>query len=260
MLVTAGTQSPNSSGDSSIENFHGYTLQRFEVDGIDCHIVIPKTIAGERPWIWRARFWGNFHQADLALLAEGYHVAYADVAGLFGSSQAVTRWNRFYKYAIEELNLNPKPVLEGLSRGGLIIYNWAAQNPEKVSCIYGDAPVCDFKSWPAGHGASEGNPKAWKECLQVYGLTDLEALSYSGNPIDNLLPLAKAGIPLIHVVGTADEVVPVAENTSLLAERYRAMGGEIEIITKEGIGHHPHGLDDPTPVVKFIIEHSNRSQ
>lgn len=26
---------------------------------------------------------------------------------------------------------NKKVALEGMSRGGLIVYNWAAQNPEK---------------------------------------------------------------------------------------------------------------------------------
>lgn len=41
---------------------------------------------------------------------------------------------------------NKKVALEGMSRGGLIVYNWAAQNPEKVACIYADAPVMDFKS------------------------------------------------------------------------------------------------------------------
>ena len=43
-----------------------------------------------------------------------------------------------------------------------------------------------------------------------------EALAFKGNPVDNLEPLAKAGIPIIHVVGQADTVVPVQENTDLI--------------------------------------------
>jgi len=31
-----------------------------------------------------------------------------------------------------------------------------------------------------------------------------------------------------------------------------ALGGEIELIAKSGIGHHPHGLEDSTPIVEFI--------
>ena len=59
--------------------------------------------------------------------------------------KAVQRWNSFYKRMVKA-GFNKKVALEGMSRGGLIVYNWAAQNPEKVACIYADAPVMDFKS------------------------------------------------------------------------------------------------------------------
>ena len=72
----------------------------------------------------------------------------------------------------------------------------------------------------------------------------------------NSPPLALAKVPLIHVVGDADDVVPVAENTSLLAQRYEALGGEMKTIHKPGVNHHPHGLDDPAPVVDFILQHT----
>lgn len=111
-----------------------------------------------------------------------------------------------------------------MSRGGLIIYNWAAANPEKTACIYADAPVCDIKSWPGGKGKGPGDPASWQKCLQAYGLTENEALAYDKNPIDNLEPLARAMVPLLHVCGDADEVVPLEENTAVLAERYRKLG------------------------------------
>jgi len=83
-------------------------------------------------------------------------------------------------------------------------------------------------------------------------------LAYLGNPIDVLSTLAEAGIPLIHVVGDADDVVPVAENTAIVEQRYRALKGTSEVIHKPGVGHHPHGLDDPMPVVRFIVEHTTQ--
>ena len=90
-----------------------------------------------------------------------------------------------------------------------------------------------------------------------YGFKEeTEALSYKKNPIDTLDPLAKAKIALIHVVGDSDDVVPVAENTALIEERYRKLGGEIQVIHKPGVGHHPHGLEDPSPVVEFILKHT----
>ena len=74
--------------------------------------------------------------------------------------------------------------------------------------------------------------------------------------MDRLEPLAKAGVPLLNVYGDADEVVPWEENTGLLAERYRALGGSIQLIGKPGVGHHPHGLEDSTPIIDFILKNS----
>ena len=90
---------------------------------------------------------------------------------------------------------------------------------------------------------------------EVYGLTEQQALQWKGNPIDLLAPLAKAKIPVLHLVGDADDKVPVAENTTVLAERYRKLGGSIEVIVKPGVGHHPHSLSDPAPVVDHILAH-----
>ncbi len=77
--------------------------------------------------------------------------------------------------------------------------------------------------------------------------------------MDTLEPLARAKIPLIYVVGDADTIVPAAENALLIEERYKALGGRVQVIHKPGADHHPHGLDDPTPVVKFIIEAAAKS-
>ncbi|HXI50947.1 MAG TPA: hypothetical protein VNH84_05565, partial [Candidatus Saccharimonadales bacterium] len=79
---------------------------------------------------------------------------------------------------------------------------------------------------------------------------------YDHNPIDNLSPLAQAKVPLLHVYGDADVVVPWEENTGLLADRYRKLGGTITLIAKPGVGHHPHGLDDSTPIIEFIAKHA----
>ncbi len=238
--------------EGALSDYHSYDQYNFEVNKLNCKVVLPKEVAEGRPWIWRARFFGPEPQTELALLEKGYHVAYVDVADLFGSSLAVERWSQFYRYLVEEHGFAKQVVLEGFSRGGLIVYNWAAKNPEKVACIYADAPVCDFKSWPMRYSSEA----TWQKCLDAYGLTEEEALNYDKNPIDNLGPLAKAGIPLLHVVGDADLVVPVSENTALIESRYKALGGRIEVIHKPGIGHHPHSLKDPTPIVEFVLKNA----
>ena len=65
-------------------------------------------------------------------------------------------------------------------------------------------------------------------------------------------------IPLLHVVGDADKVVPVSENTAIVEKRYKALGGQIQVIHKKGVGHHPHSLKDPKPIVDFILKHAQK--
>ncbi len=237
-------------------DWNGFDLYEFSMLGRDCKIVEPKSPAPGKPWIWRARFWNAWPQTELALLGKGFHLAYIDVSNMYGSPKAVSVWNRFYQYLLGNHGLSPKPALEGFSRGGLIIYNWAAQSPEKLSCIYADAPVCDVKSWPAGKGRGSGSPEDWARCIDAYGLTEDEMIAWNKNPIDNLKPLAEAGIPLLHVCGDADSVVPIEENTKILESRYKELGGSIELIVKEGVEHHPHCLEDPAPIVEFILKHT----
>ncbi len=233
--------------------WNGFDRYDFVLDERNCIIVSPDSPLEGNPWIWRARFFGHRPEVDIALLGKGYYLVYMDVVDLYGCPTAVRHWNEFYRYLTEAHGFAKKAALEGMSRGGLIIYNWAAANPEKVSCIYADAPVCDFKSWPAGKGRGKGSPEDWQKCLKAYGVTEEEALAYPYNPIDNLESLAKANIPLLHVHGDADEIVPLEENTRIVEERYKAMGGSIIVIVKPGVGH-THGLDDPTPIVDFILK------
>jgi alpha-beta hydrolase superfamily lysophospholipase len=83
-------------------------------------------------------------------------------------------------------------------------------------------------------------------------------MAWRGNPIDILAPIAQAKIPILHLVGDADDVVPVDENTDVLKQRYEALGGRVHVIVKKGVGHHPHGLTDPKPVLDYIAAHRRR--
>jgi alpha-beta hydrolase superfamily lysophospholipase len=123
--------------------------------------------------------------------------------------------------------------------------------------VYLDNGVCDFKSWPGGKpkglGTGFGSPHEWQNLLKAYGFKDdQEAISYRHNPIDYLEPIAKARIPLLLVYGDSDHAVPHKENSEILFERYQKAGGPIERIVKPGADHHPHGLENPEPIVKFF--------
>lgn len=247
--------------DEKIDAWHGFKKRHnFTVDGCPAWVVEPVKPLPGNPWSWCLEFPDAFTENCGAtdLLKEGYYHVHIKVGNTFGCPEAVKHFNAFYK-VLTELGLAKKAVLIGKSRGGLYAYRWASENPDKVTVIYGDAPVCDFKSWPGGKGKGKGSKGDWQQLMRCYGFKDeAEALAYPGNPVDILPTLAKAGIALIHVVGDADDVVPVAENTAIVEERYKKLGGTIEVIHKPGVGHHPHGIGndkDRKPVVDFILKH-----
>lgn len=205
--------------------WNGYQRHVFQHEGRQCYVVEPKKEAAGRPWIWRARFWGHRPEVDLALLDKGFHVAYMDVAEMLGNSKAVAHWDSFYKLLTEDHGLAKRPALEGMSRGGLYIYSWASANPEKVACMYADAPVCDIKSWPLALRSGKVDPGGWKMVVSAFGFqNEAEAREYKRNPVDLLEPLAQAKVPLLHVTGNADFVVPLEENTAVIEQRYKALG------------------------------------
>lgn len=245
--------------ESAPFNFHGYKGYDFMLDGIPCKIVQPFKEAEGHPWVWRARFWGHEPQTDIDLLEHGFHIVYCDVADLYGSNKAIKRWDKFYTFLVNQ-GFGKKAVLEGMSRGGLIVYNWAAQNPEKVACIYADAPVMDIKSWPMGKGKSSGSELDTQKLLVAYGFeSEKEALEWKHNPLDHAACIADAGIPVLHVVGDEDDGVPVAENTALFEAEMKRLNAKITVIHKPGIGHHPHSLNNPSRIVDFILKATGKN-
>jgi len=247
----------------AVDKWFGYERHNFKLDGAACYVAVPKKAAAGRPWVWRARFPKFHREIDIELLKAGYHIGYMDVSNLYGSPKAVERWDKFYEFITEKYSLSAKAVLEGVSRGGLIIYNWAYKNPDKTACIYADTPVCDFKSWPGGKGTGRGAKADWQRLLKVDGFaSEQEAMEYKHNPIDNLEPLAKRKIPILHVVSISDVVVPPAENTFILQKRYQKLGGDMTVIsistgTRQSFGHHfPLTKELVDFAVNFIKQHS----
>ncbi len=231
-----------------------YPCADFQLNGRACKIVKPRTAAAGHPWIWRARFWGHEPQTDIALLERGFHVVYCDVAELFGNDQAITLWNSFYQY-VRKAGLAEKVVMEGMSRGAVYVYNWAAVNPDKVAAVYVDNPVLDLKSWPGGKGKGPGSKENWELFRKDFGfITDSIASLSAVSPIDKVAQIVKGGYPMLHLCADADEVVPPGENTLLFEERVKALKGNITVIHKPGFKHHPHSLPDPAPIVDFILK------
>ena len=54
----------------------GYDRIDFMLEGREGLLVFPKSIAEGSPWIWRAEFFDAFSYADMALLEQGWAIAY----------------------------------------------------------------------------------------------------------------------------------------------------------------------------------------
>jgi lysophospholipase L1-like esterase len=238
-----------------ISSFHGYACTDFQFDGRDCKIVKPKWTAPNHPWVWSARFWGYEPNTDIELLERGFHIVYCDVVELFGNKESIRLWNDFYGL-LKKNGLSKKAVLEGMSRGGVYVYNWAAVNPGKVACIYADNPVLDLKSWPGSERTKDSADRTdWEVFKKDYGYTsDKDAMTFSGSPINKVEQIVKGKYRMLHICGDADEEVPMIENTIPFEQKVKALGGDITVIHKPGVKHHPHSLPNPTPIVNFIIK------
>jgi pimeloyl-ACP methyl ester carboxylesterase len=110
-----------------------------------------------------------------------------------------------------------------------MLYNWAVEHPASVACIAGIYPVCNLSSYPGINNA-----------CGAYGMTEdqLNANLGENNPIDRLGPLAKAHVPIYHLHGDSDTVVPLEKNSGELAQRYRQLGGVMTLNVIKGQGHN----------------------
>jgi lysophospholipase L1-like esterase len=236
--------------------WRGYERIDFMLEGREGLLIFPKKSADGKPWLWRAEFFDAFSYPDMALLEQGWAIAYYGLSNQYGCPGAVEQMNGFHRFITAEYGLAPKTVLFGFSRGGLYAFNYAAKYPEQVKLLYLDAPVLDIRSWPGGKGAGTGAEAEWAECLAVYGLTEETSALARISPIDRIDELADTNIPVVIVAGDADIPVPIGENAAPFAELYRKLGGTVSLIVKPGVGHHPHSLEDPEPILAFIRQHA----
>lgn len=236
-------------------SFYGYTCADFTFNGRACKIVQPKMPAKGHPWIWRARFWGHEPQTDIALLQQGFHVVYCDVAELLGNTTAIKAWDDFYTF-ITGAGLAKKAVMEGMSRGGVYVFNWAAVNPGKVGAVYVDNPLLNVPGWTEQFLTNPTKKNVMFDAFKAdYNLaTPQEVRDFKGSPVDKVKLIAKGKYPILILCADADEEVSPQQNTLLFEQKLRDLGGNVTVIHKPGFKHHPHSLPNPTPIVDFILK------
>ncbi|MGL4399079.1 MAG: alpha/beta hydrolase family protein [Luteolibacter sp.] len=214
---------------------HGAKCLELRIGDVKGFIIQPTGAAadGSKPWLWYAPTLGSYPGKRMdwlfsRLLKNGFHICGTEVGDTFGSPQSRETYTRFYQHVVGKYGLSPKVCLLPQSRGGLMWYNWAVENPGMVACIGGIYPVCDFTSYPGIDATS----KAYKMSKE-----ELIAGKMRHNPVERLAPLAKAKVPVLHLHGDQDEIVPLEKNSGELIKRYRALGGPGELEVIPGKGH-----------------------
>ncbi len=208
----------------------------FSVEGRTAFLIRPG-VSGARkpmPWVWYAPTLrglpGNAEKWMFEqFLENGIAIAGVDVGESYGSPKGRAVYSALYDELVGKRGMAKQACLLARSRGGLMLYCWAADNPEKVACIAGIYPVCNIASYP-GLGRACG----------AYGMTaeQLAAKLAEHNPIDRLAPLAKAGVPIFHIQGDSDKVVPLEANSGEVAARYEKLGGKMTLEVVAGQGHN----------------------
>ena len=142
-----------------------------------------------------------------------------------------------------------------MSCGGLIAIKFAAKYPELTACLYLDAPVLNYMSCPCGFGRGNALSANNDEILNALEISMPQLLAYRDMPLDKLPQLVENRIPVVLVAGDSDSVVPFEENGVFLQKAYENTGIDLEVYIKPGCDHHPHGLENVSPVVDFILNH-----
>ena len=135
---------------------------------------------------------------------------------------ARVQWDAVYKL-LNDHGFSRKPVMEGAGASAGEAYAWSIENPDKVACIYGENPAL-------------AKSDVWKEPL-----------------LDHLGPLAKAGMPLIHVCGSLDPRFTM--NTLALEKRYKEWAARSRSLSSRARNTSAH---TEAPEGRRGLDHENR--
>lgn len=235
-------------------DWFGFLMEEFAFEGRKAILVFPKQADEARNWALKTEYWNAFPETEIQLLQAGFHVAYLQNTSRFAPDEDCRVKARFADFLRGKYALNERCVPVGMSLGGAHALRFAGFYPEKIRCLYLDAPVVDYASFPAKYGDYEG---IWdNEFLKAHPNQMRETVGgYEKNPLFSLPILVKKGIPVVLAYGTADTVVPHEENAVKIIKAYAQDLDKLFFYEREGMGHHPHGFFmEKEPVVAKILE------
>jgi len=231
----------------------------FTIEGRTAFLILPSERKGDEPmpWVWYAPTLpglpgGAEKWMFDRFLAKGIAIAGVDVGESYGSPKGRAVYSALYKELVEKRGLAKQACLLARSRGGLMVYNWAVEHAGSVACVAGIYPVCNLSSYPG-----------LRRACGAYGMTEKQLASKLAehNPIDRLAPLAKAKVPIFHIHGDKDNVVPLEKNSGEVARRYEKLGGKMTLKIAKGQGHNMWiGFFRSQELVDFVITHAGKDR
>ena len=230
--------------------WYGFKKLDFDFQGRSAILVCPHTPDPAGRWLLKTEYFGAFPAFEIEMLKRGYHVAHVS---------NITRWHveedtharaEFCRFLTAEFGLNPRCIPVGMSCGGLQGVYFASTYPELVSVLYLDAPVMNYLSCPGAVGRKDA--PMLEEFVRHKGMTLSELLNFRDHPVDRIPKLVENRVPVALICGDSDNVVPYHENGRILSEVYRREGLPFFEVLKPGCDHHPHGLEDNTPLIEFV--------
>ena len=221
-----------------------------ELNGREVIIMHPEKPIGK--WALKTEYFNAFPAVQNTLLDMGYYIAYIKNTTRWHHSSDTDARADLCKYMKKRFNLD-KCVIIGMSCGGMQGIYMASKYPELISVLYLDAPVVNLLSCPAGLG--KGEPSMFEEFKMHTGMNLTDLIAYRNHPLDHIEKVAASKIPVILVSGDQDSVVPYDENGKYINDVYVKNNCIIETIIKKGGDHHPHSLDDNTPIIDFILKY-----
>lgn len=236
--------------------WNGFRCEEFTFDGQWAIVVFPD---GEPlgKLVLKTEYWGAFPDVELRLVRRGYHLAFLQNRTRFATREDCDSKAKFVRFLAEKYELDGRCVPIGMSCGGSHAVRFAGFYPELVSCLYIDAPLLNYASFPG----RVGNPSAervWEEeFVKAYpGVKKHEMVHFSEHPLNMADTLVAHRVPILMVCGMEDKTVSHEENGGLLEEAFRGT----DLLTVMWVpfrGHHPHGMiGDNGPIEQYILEHS----
>ena len=232
--------------------WNGFETEEFEFCGRKAMIIFPKGEPNGK-LLLKTEYLDAFPNFEIEMLNRGYYSCFVSHPTRWAPDSETIIMADFVKYVAEKLSIEPKCIPVGMSCGGLQAVRLAEMFPELISVLYIDAPVLNLLSLAGlGAGACEDTEAFWREMSKAHGFDKSSIVNFRHSPIDHMDILIKNDIPVVMVYGDVDHVVLYEENGKVLKEYYEENGGKIKVICKNGCDHHPHCLDDVTPIVEFV--------